>query len=303
MNGGESHMRSEHVDEVLLVKYLLGSVTEDEQVQVENRAFADASQREALEAAEADLIDAYVHRHLSQGDRRAFEHRFLTSQGRRKKVEFAKALAQLASEPHAVSQSATWQALLSVMRLSSRMLQVAAALAIAIFVIGGSWVVLQNIAMRSHLASLESQRRDLEIREEGLRHQLAVQSQRQQSPAPALAPPVVASLVFAPGLTRAGTRVERLRLSPFAQIARVEIQLEPRDDYLRFRAELHTRGGKGILTQDDLSRRQTNTGFSITFDIPASALADGQYELALKATPDKQSVQEIGYYYFSVQRQ
>lgn len=296
-------MRSEHVDQVLLTRYLLGSLTEEEQVEVENRAFADGSQMNALEAAEADLIDAYVHGQLSQAECRAFEHRFLTSPGRRRKVEFARALAQVASESQIVSRPANWQALLSVVRGWNRIPQVAAALAVAIFLIGGSWLVLQNIGMRSRLASLESQRRDVELRQERLRHQLAVESQGQQFPAPALAPPVVASLVFVPGLTRSGSRVEQLRLNPAAQIAHIEIQLEARDDYPRFRVELHASNSREILTQDDLSRRRTNAGFTVAFDIPASALPPGQYELALKGILDNHAAQDIGYYYFSVQRQ
>ena len=46
-------MRSERVDEMLLVRYLLGDLTEEEQAQVEDRAFEDAEYLGALEA-EAD---------------------------------------------------------------------------------------------------------------------------------------------------------------------------------------------------------------------------------------------------------
>ena len=36
-------MRSERVDEVLLVRYLLGNLTEEEQTRVEDRAFAEST--------------------------------------------------------------------------------------------------------------------------------------------------------------------------------------------------------------------------------------------------------------------
>src|SRR4051812_31889342 len=98
MNGGESHMRSRRADEGVLVKYLLGYLAEEEQIQVEDRAFADADYMGALEAAEADLIDSYVRGELSQPDRRSFELRFLTSARRRSKVEFARALSTLSAE-------------------------------------------------------------------------------------------------------------------------------------------------------------------------------------------------------------
>jgi CheY-like chemotaxis protein len=94
MNSGKSHVRSEHVDEMLLVRYLLGDLTEEEQGQVEDRVFEDSEYLGALEAAEADLIDSYVRGELSRLERR-FECRFLTSPQRQSKVEFARALAML----------------------------------------------------------------------------------------------------------------------------------------------------------------------------------------------------------------
>jgi hypothetical protein len=261
-------MQSEHVDEALLIRYLLGSLTEEEQVEIENRAFTDSNYMAALETAEADLIDAYVRAHLSPAERRAFEHRFLTSPGRRSKVEFARALAIVASESQADILVRPRQSLLGLIRGWKPLAQ-ATAVAILILVAGGSWLIVRNAAIRSRPAS----------------------------------PAAVASLVFLPGLTRAENRVEQLHLSASVQIVHVEIQLEPRDDYPRFRAELHTRSGKEILTEDNLSSHRTDADYSVTFDVPATMLAAGQYELALKGIPDNQSVQDIGYYYFNVHKQ
>ena len=156
-------MRSERVDEVLLVKYLLGDLTEQEQVHLENRAFADANHLDRLEAAEADLIDAYVRGQLSQADRRRFERQFLTSPSRRNKVEFARALARVASESPAVRLPTVWRALLSIVRGWSPAVKLAAGLATVFFVASGSWLIVQNAAMRSRLTVLEAQGRDLEI--------------------------------------------------------------------------------------------------------------------------------------------
>ena len=80
------------------VKYLLGNLTDEEQAQIEDRAFADGDYLSSLEATEADLVDAYVRGELSQADRRSFENRFLTVPERLRKVEFARALATVTSE-------------------------------------------------------------------------------------------------------------------------------------------------------------------------------------------------------------
>ena len=87
MSGSESHMQPEGIDEKLLIKYFPGELSEEEQVQVEDRAFADKHCLDDLEAAEADLIDAYVRGDLPQSARRTFERRFLTSPQRERKVE------------------------------------------------------------------------------------------------------------------------------------------------------------------------------------------------------------------------
>jgi hypothetical protein len=317
MGGTQSDMRSEPIDEMLLVKYLLGDLTEEEQVRVENRAFADSNYLAVVEATEADLIDAYVRGELSSAERRRFEWRFLASPQRFKKVAFARDLARVVAETK-VSESAptirlsAWQSLTALFRGWSPALRFAAGLAGVICVVGVSWLIVANMSMRSRVAALETQGRDLQTRTQELRRQLdeeqaraaslGAQVQQQQNPA-ATPGALVASLILLPGLSRAESRREELVLNPSAQIVHIEIQLEPRDDYPRFRAELRTLGGEDVLIRGNLPRRRTSAGYTVPFDAPASALGAGDYELALKGILTDQSVQDVGYYYFSVQKQ
>ena len=111
---------------------------------------------------------------------------------------------------------------------------------------------------------------------------------------------MTAGLVLVRGLTRGGNRVERLTLSPSTHIARLEIQLEPRDSYPRFRAELRSVTGQEITTQTGLVAHLANGSKTVSLDVPATALSHGEYELALKAGDP---VHEIGYYYFSVEKE
>lgn len=78
------------------------------------------------------------------------------------------------------------------------------------------------------------------------------------------------------------------------------VQLEPRDDHPRFGADLHMFGGEEVPTRGKL--RLVGDVYSVVFDIPASALFTNRYELALKGVRDDQSVHDIGYDYFSVQK-
>jgi hypothetical protein len=308
-------MASERTDEAVLVRYLLGRLSDEEQVTIEDRAFSDADWLAALEAAEADLIDAYVRGELSESDSRAFERRFLTSAERRKKLDFAIALARVGAESRAPQTvfpepQSGWRALLAVVRGWNPSMQVAAAAVVLICVVGISWLVTQNAALRSRIPELEAERRDAGVREKGLQRRLAEEQARvarlsdelQSQPSSEGAAATVASLVLLPGLSRTQGRPEQLVVTPSTQLLRIEIQLEARDAYPAFRAELRTRGGDEVLTRSNLFRRRTGAAHALVFDVPASAVAAGEYELALKGVTAEGSADDIGYYYFSVRK-
>jgi hypothetical protein len=304
-DGGKSDMRSERVDEILLTNYLVGKLSEEEAVQVEDRAFEDAAYLGEMEAAEADLIDAYVRGDLRGSDRREFERRFLTSPGRRGKVEFAVALARAMaemrpSESIAVRSSfrQTLAAAFGAWRLS---FQFAAAAALVLFALGTWWLARENASIRFRASSLEARNRELESRlaQTGRASGDRLQADAQkQSPATAAVP----SLMLLPGLPRAATREKRLEISPGAQIAHIEIQLEARDNYPHFRAEIRTRGGLEVLSRGNLVRRRTGEAYAVDFDVPASALAPNEYELALSGVDPGKTAEKLAFYYFAVVR-
>lgn len=306
-------MNAQSPDETFLTRYLLGYLAEEEQVQVEDRAFSDPAYLATLEGVEADLIDAYVRGDLRGAERLAFERRFCTSPRRLNKIEFARALMPVAAEAPALRFTASpgvawWANLFSGRGLGPRF---AAALAALTMAAGLGWLATDNAAMRSRIAAFESQGRDLQARNETAERLLSAERSRanrlasellnQQSARPPAAP-AIASLVLLPGLTRAEASRGQLVIPPSAQLARVEIQLEARDAYPQFRAELRTIDGREVLTRSNLRRRQTTAGSSVSFDVPASALAAGDYELELQGIPADRSVQELGYYYFRVLR-
>src|SRR5215475_14735771 len=82
----------------LLNRYLLGDLIEEQQVEIEERAFRDPGYMRLIEEVEVDLIDEYVRGGLTDRERRQFEARFFESAERRRKVEFAKSLAAVRPE-------------------------------------------------------------------------------------------------------------------------------------------------------------------------------------------------------------
>jgi hypothetical protein len=284
-------MPSHRLDETLLMKYLLGGLAEEEQVRIEDRAFADPAFMDALQAAEADLIDAYVQGELTAFDRRAFEYRFLVSPVRRSKVEFARALAQVGGETKAfefATDEPVWKRLFAFGAGWSPAVQAAAASAVLIVAAAATWLTFENATLRSRIAGLEARQ-----------HQLEEQS-RAQGPTASRTP--VASLIFAAGLSRAETRRNVLELGSSTEIARIEIQLEARDDYPRYRAELRTSSGEDVMTQNNLSSSGPAGQASVVFNTSADLLRSGSYELALKGVAPGNRVEDIGYYYFRVVR-
>ena len=73
-------------NEKLISRYLLGELPEEQQVEIEDRAFSDKDYLATITTVENDLIDEYVRGELSAPDRQRFESRFLASAERRKRV-------------------------------------------------------------------------------------------------------------------------------------------------------------------------------------------------------------------------
>ena len=194
--------------------------------------------------------------------------RFLVSPQRRRKVEFAQALARATEEAaplpsHVPEPRTSWQAFWNPIRAWTPAMQFVGAAGAVICVAGGTWLAIENVSMRSRLSAMEAVRRDLEGRSQTLRQELSQAQARANAPAlkQNTAPstpsrsPLIASLILIAGPTRAESRTEQLLLSRETQIAHIEIQLEPRDDYPSFRAEVRTRGGKEVLSFGALLRR------------------------------------------------
>jgi len=231
-------------------------------------------------------------------------------------VEFAAALARVAAEfkalePASSTRRSAWLSLVDLARGWNLAAQFAAGLAVLVCVIGVSWLIAQNVATRSRIAELETERHDLGIREKELQRRLAeeqaragkLSAQMEKLPSRAETAGPVASLVLLPGLSRSQGPSERVMLKSSTQLLRLEVHVEDRDAYPAFRAELRTRSGDEVLTRGNLRRRRIGAAYAVAFDAPASAFGVGDYELALKGVAADQSADDVGYYYFSVQRQ
>src|SRR5512133_1807767 len=96
-------------NEALIARYLLGELPEEQQAEIEDRAFADKQYLASITAVENDLIDEYVRNELRGVERQRFEKQFLASAERRKRVEFARALANVVDEQTVTKKTVVYE--------------------------------------------------------------------------------------------------------------------------------------------------------------------------------------------------
>src|SRR5258708_24741749 len=99
-------------DEILLRRYFLGDLPQEERVRLEDRYLADVEVFEELLAAENDLIDAYVRGELTEAERQQFEMEYLKSPERRERLDFARTLSQVSTleeEALVAHRSSLWK--------------------------------------------------------------------------------------------------------------------------------------------------------------------------------------------------
>ncbi len=73
-------------------RFLLGEMSEDERAAFEEMFVADEDLFERVRAGEDELIEAYLRGTLRSGEKEIFERSFLTTERRRSRVEFTRAM-------------------------------------------------------------------------------------------------------------------------------------------------------------------------------------------------------------------
>ena len=329
-----------HKDE-LIARYLLGDLTEEQQIEIEDRAFRDQEYQQNITAVENDLIDEYVRRELPETQRRQFEHLFLTSADRRRRIDFARALSTVVkeaevterqSQPVVTPTPAGWRESLSAflqgLTPAARFSLATASLVIVAF---AAWLVTQSARQRSQLARLESDQQSQQNKQQDLERQIDTERKRNQELATQLAQEkqqrqqsdelinqiqreaedsaqqpsrnTIFSLALLPGISRSGSSRPKLVLPESARLVQLQIGVEPEDLYKSFRVEIGTGDGRQVWNRDNLSARSTRSGKTIGLTLPAKVLSAGRYELALKGVTDEGTAEDVGYYYFEVLRQ
>jgi hypothetical protein len=317
---GQMQMESQSQDEKLIARYLLGELTEDEQTELEERAFSDRDYFQQVRAVEKDLIDEYTRGELSGPALQSFERRFAASDSRRRQIGFARAFTQVAGEDPGPTSSdlapaaqATWSnSFLLFWRGSNLAFKFSLAAVALIIIISGFWLLIGSRGSnQSHLERAGTQPSP----------QGTPQSQGSASPQPTTdqsahngvptplpqgSPPaspqqqVIASLLLLPGTARGAENLAQLNIQPATTAVQLRISIDKGEPYNHFRAELRTTAGKVIASQTNLTAPPTRARRTIVWLVPAGHLNSGEYELSLSGTTAQGQAEAVGYYYFKV---
>ncbi len=327
-------MAAEPNNERLIARYLLGELPEEQQVEIEDRAFQDQDYLATITAVENDLIDEYVRHELSETDRRKFENRFLASAERRKRVEFARALTSVTSKEIVAqkprSAVVSWRDSLDAFIAGLNPFGKLALAAIMLLIVaGGAWLLTETLRLRSQLTRLQAENQSRQTERRALEQQIEAErrrneelaarlnqekQQREQSdeslrelsetgdPANPAPRPVIASLTLLPGISRGGGEKPTLVLPQNARLVRLQIGIDPEEQYKAFVAELRTTAGRQIWTRENLTAHSRRGARSIGLTVPATALKPGEYELELSGLREGSGTEDVGFYYFNVKK-
>src|SRR5215217_811963 len=274
-------------NEKLISRYLLGELPEEQQVQIEDRAFSDKDYLATITTVENDLIDEYVRGELSAADRQRFESRFLASAERRKRVEFAKALRTVVSaapEKNVVPTATGWSwreslyAFFNGLNPAARL----AFAAVAILVVAGAALLfVETLRLRRQVTQLQAERKrnaelNARLDQEKQQREQTDESLRQltetpeaKNPAP---PPMIASLTLLPGLSRGGGQKPTLDLSNDARLVRLQIGIDPEEQYKSYAVELRTLAGRQVWNRENLAARARRGTRAVGLTLPATVL-------------------------------
>jgi len=284
------------------LRYLLGTLSEEERGRLEERYFSDDKDFEEIEIAEEELIDRYVRGELTGAERSAFEQTVVRSPRLMERVEFAKLFADRlrpAAAPVIVPvKSRWWERFFGFSTGSKLALAFSTALVLlAVGVLLFGWWQLQQQSRRlaAQQAALDQRQRELDQQAVELARQgptpveTPVPSQVPQEPAPQTGS--VLAFALSPGGARSVSGSTDIRIPSGTSDVKVTLNLRG-TDYSSYRVILNSVDRQNIFSKSSLKPRVTNNRAALTFRIPAQRLPPGDYYLSVCGEPANESVDD-----------
>ncbi|HEX5731889.1 MAG TPA: hypothetical protein VF131_03555 [Blastocatellia bacterium] len=322
-------------DEILIRRYLLGEVTDQEREQVERQLMTDKQYLDHILSREEALIDEYVRGELGRDERGPFETYFLSAPERRDRLEFAESLNRYIAESRTLKSAdvaatdgeaaVSRDAIFRLGQLPTRPAIALLAVATLILIVGAIILLIENARLREQILERQA---NLSQAEEGLRQQLDEQRERNKELARQLEQSqeemsrieqelaglnqeksrhreipasITASLIIAPGSVRDKGQINRVDLTTDIRQLRLELKLQG-ENYQSYRVEVRTVEGKSIWKEVNLRARQQAGEKSVVTTLPARHLPEGDYLVTLSASAAGRGYEKVATYYFTILR-
>jgi hypothetical protein len=305
-------------DDQLLIRYLLGSLSEQETERLDELSIVGDDFACRLSEVENDLVDTYVSGQLSGETLERFRSSYLSSAARREKVRFAEALLAHengaasapagntataipeSTDPDNVSRRHWW--LFPAPRLT---LNWGFAGAMCLIIAGSGYLLREHFLLRSRLYQAQADRSAVQQREGELQKQLDAQRAResldhaeQRSGTPSHEPKTVSFILLAE--TRGAGRVAPIAVPPGTDRAVLQLQLEF-DDFPEYRADLRDPVTNQIVWRSrNLTTMPLGGNRAVSVGLPASQLKRQNYTLELTGIPANGAAEPLGSYAFRV---
>jgi hypothetical protein len=265
----------------LLVRYLLGDLSQREQEDLEEEYFTNEETWEILNSVEDDLINSYVRGELSLLQRERFEKHFLATPRDYERVELARILLNSGIRGQAVALDRSG----SIAGISSwvgtpalKWMSAAAGLAAAVLLV---FLLVQNRQLRGELNDVSRQQANLERQNAELRQQVANLTKTVQS---ASSEDTTLSLLLAPGLLRdtgPGSQTNVLKIPAKPLTVRLLLDLRS-DQYSHYDVVLRSAEGHEIQRVAGLkSEPSAHAGRAVALTLPSRLLLRGDYIIHL----------------------
>lgn len=329
------------IQENLAAQFLLGKLSEEENIRIEEEYFGKNDRFEQLLIAENDLIDAYVKDDLSSEDRKHFENRLLLNPKQRKKVEFAKALITYASNQPAEDFIAapaklSWRLIFAQILSARPLLSYSFAIVAFIFLGGAVWLAInnnfpqlshdtelanvptspENIIPKPPTTPIENQKladevspsgktvKDkLPVDEHSLKRASKLASPDSRIEKPAKPRTIISTIILPLGLTRDAVPSKPFEIPAKADFANLQMKFE-KDDYDSYFAVIETVEGQKIWSgkiKKPTKNKNENENV-VTASIPAHFLKRGDYIITLKGLTKNGVYESISDYAFTIDR-
>lgn len=298
---------SREVSDETIRRFLLGELSPSEQPLFEQRLFTDAGLDARVRLTEFDLADDFAFERLSTRDRELFEQKFLLTSDRQQKVQVSRVLrdrfsstAATSSEEHTVAQR-----LRQLLGLSQPALRIAFGVLILLILFGTAWLVIKEPRIVRQIANRITPRRSPPRSAPREVNHPTNASSPEHSTTPSPMPehdqtassPIAASIVLMPDVSYGSNRVSVNLPKGEKDIVRLQLVLKP-DQPGPHRAELLTIQGQSVFSADLL--QSTDSRAEVDFEVPASLLNAGDYQIRLSRS-DRGSQENVASYYFRVQ--